>query len=197
MRVPVLPSLFHVILLVISTNLYADVVKEKPISAVLSEEERVSKVLAQIKSFTNHSRVRTDWEQQLVSQGQSRVSPVLTVELQRLWLQKYPILFVGTIDDLEQKEKGHFSLTVTRAGALSSDVLIDTHLMLRLSCSKRIGERLLRGYAISGDPFDNVIAVSATITSIESIDMPLDQGRTRSVRTGVGGCVDAIYLEDY
>ena len=54
----------------------------------------------------------TNWAELLVGDNKRRVTPVLTAELQRLWLVDRPILVIGNIGDIALNGDGSYQVTV-------------------------------------------------------------------------------------
>ena len=70
------------------------------------EKERIEQeIKASVQGIVSRTSAVKDWESQLSNGEGYRFAPILTVELERLWLVENPILFVGTILDIKTHDK--------------------------------------------------------------------------------------------
>ncbi len=66
-----------------------------------AEAERIEKTIkAAVAQLVERTNAVHNWEKELCKGGQFRLEPILTIELERLWLTDRPILFVGSIKDI-------------------------------------------------------------------------------------------------
>jgi integrase len=66
-----------------------------------------------------------DWERQLSKGKKYRLEPILTIELERLWMSGRPILFLGAIDDIKiSRIKGALERAAKRASVKASPYVL-------------------------------------------------------------------------
>ena len=139
------------------------------------------------------------WDKDICQGEAARTTPVLTMELEKVWLTDRPILFVGKIRDIKTEDKDNYRLIVDRdifwAAALSRP-LVRTGLEIWALCPKSLLESFVR---MNPDYLDaeNGIALVVKIDSIEPLEgADKDAGR-ESGRVGKGKCLDLICLRKH
>jgi len=136
-----------------------------------------------------------DWPTRLASGQPSRLSPVLTAEIQNLWLAGQPILFVGKVDDVARSDTGNYTVKATYEGLAQSHLFISTDFRVTLECPEQLATAIIQAlrkpdsFSIEPD-----VALVARIDQVtQTTDKDLD-GNSMSILTGVGKCVDAVPL---
>jgi len=81
-----------------------------------AEAKRIEQAMkTTVLQMASRSNAVSNWEANL-SKGESfRFEPILTVELERLWLQQRPILFVGSIKDIATHDHSQYVVLVERS----------------------------------------------------------------------------------
>lgn len=119
-----------------------------------------------------------------------RTTPVLSAELQRLWIDRPSILFVGTLNDISRLPDGTFQLTLTHDGFISSKLLIMmSSFGLRVKCPETTGNALL---AAHGREPIGLFSGVAVVARIDTVTQEMNGERVK--RVGVGKCLEAVYL---
>ena len=72
------------------------------------------------------------WEMALGSANAVRISPILTIELERVWVQPRPILFVGELQDIRAGDSSHYEVVIGRGINSPMNYPIGSHLVLVL-----------------------------------------------------------------
>jgi len=130
------------------------------------------------------------WDNELCQGAPARITPILTMELEKTWLTARPILFIGKITDIKTQDKTNYRLMVDRdlylAASLSRPVL-RADLAVSVLCSKTMVESFI---AANPDYLEegNGVAVIAKIEAIDDMDLTgKDPGRPAGkVGTGIG-----------
>ncbi len=128
-----------------------------------------------------------NWEEDLRRGKQFRLEPILTVELERLWLTDRPILFAGAIKDIATIDKETYRMEIEGS---------QSELRLSLQCQKRMIDLFLKehpnlfkeDYVLKND-----VAVIADIDEIETKIVSGSVGETEEIKVGKGKCIDLLY----
>jgi len=156
-------------------------------------EQAAKSAVAQMVSQTN---AVDDWVSHLSKGEKFRSEPILTVELERLWLQNRPILFIGSVSDIATQDQSHYMISVENN--LSSSIMFDTELQLSLVADKvRIDSFLNRNPDLFKEyGFNNGVAVVARIKTIRTAYISGAEGAREEVKIGEGELVDIFYTGD-
>lgn len=162
-------------------------------SAVAASEARRREALTMAEAH----RAVIDWDRALCVEGQYRESPILRLELERLWLTGRPILFLGVLRDVSSKSQDTYAVLVDRTPLLL-DIDFTTRLELHLDAPKDLLDALLAGHPnlLSGPGIDAGVAVVAKVSRIDAasdIGADLESVETRS---GVGELLDIRFVGD-
>lgn len=158
-------------------------------------EQATKTALSQMASRTNAVR---DWEANL-SKGESfRFEPILTVELEQLWLQQRPILFIGSIKDIATHDQSQYVVLVERSLFGSFDYMFETELQLSLLSDKDRVDSFLKEHPdlFKDYGFNNSVAVVARINSIRTTYVLGEEGERDEVKIGDGKLIDILYIGD-
>ena len=139
-----------------------------------------------------------DWALQLSKGERFRFEPILTIELERVWLQDRPILFIGSIKDIATHNQSQYTVLVERSFFGSFVHIFDTELRLSLFSSKEIVDSFLKKHPdfFKNYGFNNGVAVVARIKSIRTINILGEEGEREEVKIGDGELIDIIYTGD-
>ncbi len=164
----------------------------------LQQEAKETK--AAISELRSKHDAIDDWDK-LLSDGQSyRLTPVLSIELERLWKTKRPILFFGTVTNIESAGHDEYHVSVER-GYLAPDYNFVTELRLSLRASKAAVDSFLRLHprVTSADYLDTLrssVAVVANVTSITASDERGSDGERKKVMTAHGELLELVFVGD-
>ena len=164
-----------------------------------AEKAAAEKIEKAIKSEVSLLAGRTnavyDWEKELSKGEQFRLEPILTVELERLWLTGRPILFVGSIKDISTVDIDNYSLKIKRSLFNSFEHMFGTKLQLELQCPKQRVDSFLKKHPdlFKDFGFKNGVAVVASIDGIETTIVSGSEGE-KEIKIGKGKCIDMLYI---
>ena len=110
------------------------------------EAEMIEKVTkAAVTQLVERTNAVHNWEKELSKGEGFRLEPILTLELERLWLTDRPILFVGSIKDISTIDHENYRIKIER-GMLTSieyEYMFWTELQLALQCPKQMVDSFL------------------------------------------------------
>jgi len=164
-----------------------------------AEAKRIEQAMkAAVTQMATRTNAISDWEETL-SKGESfRFEPIFTVELERLWLQQRPILFIGFIKDIATHDKAQYTISIERSLYGGYDYMFATELQLSLLSEKENVDsflnknpNLLKDYGLN-----NRIAVVARINAIKTTTILGEEGEREEVKIGVGELLEIMYMGD-
>lgn len=161
-----------------------------------AEEERIEQATkTAVSQMVSRTNAVTDWEANLSKGEKFRLEPILTVELERLWFQQRPILFIGAIKDIATHDQTRYMVLVERSLLGSFNYMFGTELQLSLLSNKdRIDSFLKEHPDLFKDyGFNKGIAVVAQIKSIRTSYVPGEKGEREEVKIGDGELMDILY----
>ncbi|MBW2075640.1 MAG: hypothetical protein JRI58_12995 [Deltaproteobacteria bacterium] len=164
-----------------------------------AEREKAQKIERSIRSAVNEMVSRfdavTDWEQRLSKGETVRTEKILTIELERLWLGKRPILFIGFIEDISTIDERTYRLRIERGLFSSFKYMWLTELGLELRCSKSMLDQFLEAHPklFSNFGLKNGVAVIAKVDQIKTLFYTGEKGNKEEMRVGLGRCLDITY----
>ncbi len=133
------------------------------------------------------------WETAL-GPDEARMSPILTIALERVWVQPRPILFLGELQDIRGQASSHYEVQIGSGLTSPINYPIGSHLVLTLKCDKMLVDAFMsakQSLAQSGAVADGV-AVVAQIEQVKSGDKKSDVDE----KIGIGTCVGLLPLGD-
>ena len=155
-------------------------------------EQTIRSSLAEMVSRTN----AVDGWDRLLSKGERfRFEPILTVELEKLWLTNRPILFIGAIKDIATHNESHYTVLIERSLLGSFDYMFNTELQLSLLSPKQRIDSFLKQHPdlFKEYGFNNSIAVIARINAIRTIYISGEERARDEVKIGNGVLVDILF----
>jgi len=164
-----------------------------------AEAERVEKnIRSAVSAMVSKSNAVDDWEQKLSKGERYRFDPILTIELEKLWLVEQPILFIGSINDIATHDEFHYLVSVERNLLGNFDYLFDTELQLSLIAKKEQIDTFLNEYPdlFKDYGFNNGVAIIAKINAIRTRYIPGEEGQREDVKIGYGELIDILYTGD-
>ena len=175
------------------------IAKKAKETAEKAEKERTKEsTKAAVAQLVKRTNAVENWEDNLSRGDQFRSQPILTIELERLWLTDRPILFVGTIKDVATKDKENYSVEIERSLLGSLEHMFATDLRLALQCPKQSFDSFINDHPdlFECDGLNNCVAIVAAITEIETRTVPASEGETKEIKIGKGKCIDMLYTGD-
>lgn len=153
-------------------------------------EESTKAAVAQLVKRTN---AVDNWEDNLSTDARFRLQPILTVELEKLWVLDRPILFLGAIKDIATTDKENYRVEIERT-LFNRDTFIYTELQLSLECPKQTIDSFLKEQpALFKDYPLNGIAVIAAKDEIDTKPTVGSEGERKDIKIGKGKCIDIVY----
>ena len=155
-------------------------------------EQNIKSSLAELVSRTN---AVDGWDRHLSKGERFRFEPILTIELEKLWLVDRPILFIGAIKDIATHNDTHYIVLVERSLFGSFDHMFDTELQLSLLSPKQRIDPFLNQHPnlFKKYGFNNGVAVIARVNAIRTIYISGEEGARDEVKIGDGELVDIVY----
>jgi hypothetical protein len=159
-----------------------------------SEDTARAAVISMIERY----RAITTWEAELADELGFRLNPVLTVELERLWIGPRPILFLGQLDDISSRDGGGYIVRV-KHGLLKSDYHFNSSLRVQLDANSELIDRFLTNYLEDwrNESLLSSVAVIAEVRAITASDEHGESGELSPIRTGHGTLLDIAYLGSF
>ena len=140
-----------------------------------AKEQILQVAKASVSQMVSRTEAIDDWKLQLNKIEESRFfGPVLTIELEKLWLQSRPILFIGAIKDISTADLSQYTVLVESGFGsferMSSGNMVYTELELSLISSKEIIDSFLEKHPdlFKDYGLNNEVAVAARIHSIRT-----------------------------
>ncbi|MBL1276736.1 MAG: hypothetical protein COB30_011675 [Ectothiorhodospiraceae bacterium] len=164
-----------------------------------AEAERIEQTTkTAVSQMASHTNAVSDWEENLSKGERFRFESILTVELERLWLQQRPILFVGAIKDIATHDQSRYVVLVERSLFGSFDYMFGTELQLSLLSDKDKVDSFLKEHPdlFKDYGFKNGVAVVARINSIRTTYVSGEEGEREEVKIGDGELLDLLYTGD-
>ena len=164
-----------------------------------AEAERIEQATkAAVTQMATRTNAVSDWEESLSKGERFRFDPILTVELEQLWLQQRPILFIGSIKDVATRDNTRYEISVERSLYGSFDYMFGTELQLSLLSEKEHIDSFLKKHPdlFKEYGFNNGVAVVARINAIKTTTILGEEGEREEVKIGVGELVEILYTGD-
>ena len=146
-----------------------------------------------VSAMVSRTGAVDDWERNLSKGERFGSKRILTVDLERLWLQNRPILFIGFIKDIATYDEAHYTVLVERSLFNSLDYMFDTELEVSLRATKSRIDSFLEEHP-SGFGFADDVAVIADVKTIQTAYIPGEEGGREEVKIGEGELIDIIFL---
>ena len=121
----------------------------------------------------------------------------MTAELQKLWLQNRPILFVGSIRDVAIVKDGAYEAVIEYNWLGARHMFLQNEIRVNLICPESFATKLIQ--SAKADKALRIFADTAVVANIERVETSTEKGadgETVNVLTGVGKCVDAMQLTE-
>lgn len=151
-----------------------------------------------MQALASRRNASSNWVERLAGDERYRFEPVLTIELEELWIEQGPILFIGAVKDIASKGDEGYIVTFERSLTSGLDYFFDTEFRLELTSGKEPVDSLLRSHP---DLFENLgmqngVAVVANVEKVESLEYVGEDGQLVDVKVGVGQIVELLFVGD-
>lgn len=161
-------------------------------------QQKLEAVRARVQALASRRNASSNWVERLAGDERYRFEPVLTIELEELWIEQGPILFIGAVKDIASKGDEGYIVTFERSLTSGLDYFFDTEFRLELTSGKEPVDSLLRSHP---DLFENLgmqngVAVVANVEKVESLEYVGEDGQLVDVKVGVGQIVELLFVGD-
>ena len=163
---------------------------------LLMEEKRAEEIIKEnVAQITSSYNAVDNWPTILSKGERYRSETILTIELEKLWLQERPILFIGSIKDIATHDNSQYSILIERNLNSSFKYSFPTELQLSLTSSQERINSFLQNHPniFKKYEFDNSVAVVAKVNSIRTVYAPRYEGVHREIRIGDGQLLEIVY----
>jgi len=165
------------------------------------EAERVEKELAKeeaeaiIAQLVSKYDAVENWDEELSKNEEYRMDPILTIELEQVWIKSQPILFLGGVKDISSFDELSYEILIEQNIFLNSKYFF-TELQLSLTASKNVIDTFLSNHPelLKDFGLNNNVALIAKINSIETKNILSDDGEIDEVKIGKGELIDIEYI---
>lgn len=177
-------------------NSYMDKAATREVRRVKADTREVRGVEADkreqaIKSAVSQMVSRTgaidDWESVLADGKEFQLRTFLTIDLEKVWLQDRPILYIGKILDIASHDQSLYRVIVVPDFLVNSKYTFSMVFELSLLADKAVIDAFLADHPNLFDEFNNQngVAVVAQIAAIRS-----------ETTVGEGELIDIVYVGD-
>ena len=182
----------------IVVNLYTEnnTKREEERIKIEREEKNKQKIKTSIQELATKYNAVTDWDAKLSNGNSYRIEPILTVELEKLWIADRPILFNGTILDIKTKNEDNYTIIIERDVLSNINNLFSTNLQLSFVAKKCQIDTFLKMHPnlFKGLGFGNSVAVVAKIHAIETIYISGEECDREIIKIGHGEMLDLRFV---
>lgn len=167
--------------------------KDNKAKALAVEEARIAegikKSLYQMIGKTNADQ---SWQATLGDKNRSSFSPILTIELERLWLIDSPILFFGSILEIKSEDEKNYKILIDRS-RLS---IAGNDLQMLASSPKKIIDNFLLKYPriLGGSKYSNNVAVAVKVNKVITQDLLDEEAYVDEIKMGYGNLIGITYV---
>ena len=168
---------------------------EKDEANRIQREEHQLNIKNKISDLLKKTNANYQWNKELAKGESFRLEPILTIELEKVWITKTPISFKGRIKDITTENNESYIVDFKQS-IMTEYNLFNTDLELRMTAPKSIIDRLLEKYPtlLTENQYDDNIIVIAKITSIEKKYIQSDDNVVKDVKVGIGEILDIMYI---
>ena len=166
---------------------------------IAAEDVKEKLIRSKVESLANNTGANRDWVGALGNGEEIRLTPILTLELEKAWIEGGPILFSAVISDISTFSENKYKIDFEQSFLESIRLSVFTELKLSLIAEKSYIDNFMVSNPSVRDAtgFGNSIAVAARIDSIES-SFYLDQDNDKiEVKSGVGELLGLEFLDDF
>jgi len=161
-----------------------------------NEDYRINLIKSQINALENATQANSSWLSKLSHGEKYRSEPILSLELENVWISESPILFYGSITDISTMDSNHYRVDFEQGLLGSLDFMFSTELRISLKADKSQIDQFLTAHPelFENYGFNNGVAVAASIASIRSSQISDTNGEIIDIKTGEGDFLGMVYL---
>ncbi len=170
--------------------------EQNQVNAKAQEEEETAALVAKLHQLARQHEAEINWVSKLDDESQVRLTPVMSVELQDIWVNAAPILFIGTLMDIARNRDGSYQVLLKYAPLSGGSYLLRTELFLSARCSSEQAIPLLKTVKETYSPtvFGNV-AIIGKVLGIRSKQARDSDGDDESQLTGFSTCNAVVQID--
>ncbi|MBU1184225.1 MAG: hypothetical protein KJ663_03515 [Proteobacteria bacterium] len=184
--IPILLVVSFIVYAVNSHRAYKAKIEAKKTQKAMIEKNVISAVANLLKKHNAF-----DWVKEIEGRKELRdFTPILTVELEKLWLTDRPTLFIGTIEDISTLDQEYYILKLQGIGPVM------VNFELKLKCPMQKVKSLLKEHPDLTRGVTRGVAVIANIDNIKTVISPGYEGGKEDIRIGEGKSIDIVYVDD-
>ena len=145
--------------------------------------------------MAKRTNAMTDWPERLTKFNKPGNNRILTIDIQNLWMNNQPILFIGSIDDIELDNNGNYTIKINNGINFGKDLDFDSRLRLIVTCNTNVGRHLITTFKKNNsDGYSDDIALVVNINKIEQSKERERDGEDSKIFNGYGSVVDLIHF---
>jgi hypothetical protein len=138
---------------------------------------------------------KVGWAKELVGEKTVRISPIMSAELQQVWLTATPILFVGTLKDISKNADGSYQVSLEYDSVSEKYLFISSEIYFSARCSAELALPLLKmGRDTSRLGMFADAAVVGVVSGVDSKQVRDNEGNEISQLTGTASCLGTLPL---
>jgi hypothetical protein len=149
-----------------------------------------------VSQMVSRNNAIDDWGKSLNKDYKYRSIPILTIEIEQLWLTGRPILFIGSINDIATYNDTEYTVLIGENFWIS-DYLPGVEVKLSLLCPKKKIDAFLKEHKnmFLDIGSENGVAVVAKIYRIRTTYVPREYGNGIEVKVkmGEGELLEILY----
>ena len=192
--------LIGIVLALVAWFVYSKVENDRRREVEQAEAQQFAQVTRQeVDSLSKAYGASQDWVKVLSNGEAFRLTPILTIELERAWIKYGPIVFPGSIEDIKTLDAEHYEVVIYRELFAGISYMFNTKLKLSLRADKGIIDDFINAHPNIFDNvgFNNGVAVAANINDIKSSEIAGEEADIIDVKTGVGELLGIVYTKDF
>lgn len=180
--------------------LYADAAakQEERNREALRRQQQAAGAKAALAEVVSKHKAIDDWDKALSKGKHFRIAPILSIELERLWVADRPILFIGHVADIASTPDASFYNVTIDRGDITPSGIFATDLRLSLRAPKGIVDSALGLHPeiISGRVLQDSVAIVANISRITASERHASDGQRITALTGHGDLLGMVHVGD-
>ena len=159
-------------------------------------DQKQSDVAAAIELVAVKDHADIGWPEKLSRGNKVVIAPLLTAELQNVWVTERPILFIGKLADIVKNPDGSYQLTIEYAANQHRSIFVGSELQLDLKCNGVVVDSLVELKAANRKALWTEVAITANILTVKSTSVLAGDGNAKMGLTGYGTCISVMALPD-
>lgn len=172
---------------------YRDYLSKRELDA--ANEREIRAMVESLHRLATTHGATVGWAQKISGKDAVRLSPIMSAELQQVWLTGAPVLFVGALKDISRNEDGSYLVHLQYTADSSEFVFLSTEIHLKAKCA---AEQTLPLLKMARDTSRMAIfadsAIVGTISEVSSKQVRDSEGADITQLTGTATCLGTQVL---